>query len=130
METFSMKRLGMAAGAALLGIVMSSAAWAAGDHATVTGYVIDSACTFTHNLNKPVSSECAVTCAKAGSPLVILSDDGIVYWPIGATMPAKSQNERLIPYAGKRVIVNGTVYSKGGSRAVVIERIEAEPARK
>ena len=37
--------------------------------ATVKGYVIDSACTFTKNLKKPISPECAQACAKAGSPL-------------------------------------------------------------
>src|SRR5271154_4751397 len=49
---------------------------------TIKGYVLDSACAFTKNLKKPISAECAVACAKAGSPLVILSDDGIIYWPI------------------------------------------------
>ncbi len=39
---------------------------------TVKGYVIDSACTFTKNLKKPISPDCAKACAKAGSPLVIL----------------------------------------------------------
>ena len=37
---------------------------------TVKGYVLDSACAFTKSLKKPVSSECAVACAKNGSPLL------------------------------------------------------------
>jgi len=49
---------------------------------SVEGYVLDSACAFTKNLEKPISRECALTCAKAGSQLVILSDDGSIYWPI------------------------------------------------
>src|SRR5438874_1729582 len=48
--------------------------------ATVKGYVLDSACAFTKGLKKPVSGECAVACAKAGSPLVILSSAGTIYW--------------------------------------------------
>ena len=95
--------------------------------ATVQGYVIDSACTFVKNLKKPISSECALACAKAGSPLVILGDDGVIYWPISAEMPAAGQNERLIPFAGQRVRVSGRVYQKGGSRAIVIEKIEKAP---
>ncbi|HEY6406799.1 MAG TPA: hypothetical protein VIY29_04955, partial [Ktedonobacteraceae bacterium] len=38
---------------------------------TVEGYVLDSACAFTKNLDKPISRECALSCAKAGSQLVI-----------------------------------------------------------
>src|SRR6266404_2202261 len=49
---------------------------------SVEGYVLDSACAFTKNLEKPISRECALTCAKAGSQLVILGDDGAIYWPI------------------------------------------------
>lgn len=94
-----------------------------GEPATIKGYVIDSACTFVKNLKKPISSECAIACAKAGSPLVILGDDGMIYWPISAEVPAPGQNERLMPFAGQRVTVRGTVYQKGGSRAIVINKI-------
>jgi hypothetical protein len=65
----------------------------AGKSVSVKGYVLDSACAFTKNLKKPVSAECAVACAKAGSPLVILSDDGTIYWPIADTTPSSGQNE-------------------------------------
>ena len=41
-----------------------------GNPRTVRGYVLDSACAFIKNLEKPVSTECALSCAKAGSPLV------------------------------------------------------------
>ena len=97
---------------------------AEGKPATVKGYVIDSACTFVKNLNKPISSECAVACAKAGSPLVILGDNSVIYWPISAEMPAAGQNERLMPFAGQRVTVSGTVYQRGGSHAIVINKVE------
>jgi hypothetical protein len=94
---------------------------------TVRGYVLDSACAFTKNLSKPISADCAVACAKAGSPLVILADDGTIYWPISDTssLPAKSQNDRLMKVAGQRVSAQGTVYTKGGSHAIVIQNIEA-----
>jgi len=97
---------------------------AQGKLTTVKGYVIDSACAFVKDLKKPVSPECAGACAKAGSPLVILADDGVIYWPISAQMPATGQNERLLPFAGRRVVVSGMVYQKGGSRAIVINKVE------
>lgn len=90
---------------------------------TIKGYVLDSACAFTKGLKKPISAECAVACAKAGSPLVILTEDGTIYWPISAAPPAKGQNDRLMPFAGKKVSVQGKVYQRGGSRAVVIASI-------
>ena len=111
---------------AFLVVSASASVQAAEGSVTIKGWVIDSSCTFTHNLKKPVSEECAVKCAKAGSPLVILTDAGTVYWPISSEMPATGQNDRLMEYAGKRVSVTGRVYAKGGSRAVVIEKIEAE----
>jgi hypothetical protein len=92
----------------------------------IKGYVLDSACAFTKGLKKPISAECAVACAKAGSPLVILTDAGTIYWPISDASPAVGQNERLMEFAGKRVSVKGKVYQRGGSRALVIASIEAE----
>jgi hypothetical protein len=102
---------------------------AEGKSATVKGYVLDSACAFTKNLSKPISADCAVACAKAGSPLVILADDGTIYWPISdtTTLPAKGQNDRLMKFAGQKVSAQGSVYAKGNSYAIVIQKIEAAP---
>jgi len=96
----------------------------------VTGWVLDSACAFTQGLKKPISRECAIACAKKASPLVILQDDGTIYWPISESMPAVGQNERLMPFAGKRVTVTGKEFTRGGSRALVIEKIAEASATK
>lgn len=92
---------------------------------TVKGYVLDSACAFTKGLDKPISKQCATSCANAGSPLVILADDGTIYWPIADTTPSSGQNPKLLPYAGDKVTATGKVYQRGGSKAIVIEKIEA-----
>lgn len=113
-----------------LAALFAGEARAAGEHARVKGYVIDSSCTFIKNLKKPISPDCAVACAKAGSPLVIQSDDGMIYWPISGTMPAAGQNDRLMEFAGKKVVATGEIYSKGGSHAIVLEKVEAAPAGK
>ena len=91
----------------------------------VQGYVLDSACAFTKNLTKPISPDCARTCAKAGSPLVILSGNGVIYWPIADSTPSSGQNEKLLPFAGQKVMASGKVFKRGGSTAIVIEKIEA-----
>jgi len=101
-------------------------AWSdSGKSTTVKGYVLDSACAFTKGLKKPISGECATACAKAGSPLVILTDSGAIYWPIADTTPSSGQNDRLLPFAGQRVTVSGKMFQRGGSTALVIEKIDA-----
>jgi hypothetical protein len=101
----------------------------AGKSVSVNGYVLDSACAFTKGLTKPISAQCAQACAKAGSPLVILTDKGDIYWPIADTTPSASQNEKLLPFAGQRVTASGKAYVRGGSTAIVIEKIGAEAAK-
>ena len=71
-----------------------------------------------------------MACAKAGSPLVILTNDGTIYWPIADTTPSSGQNEKLLPFAGQKVVATGKVYQRGGSSALVIEKIEAQAGQK
>jgi hypothetical protein len=109
-------------------VALAAFAWSsdAGKSATVKGYVLDSACAFTKGLKKPISPDCATACAKAGSPLVILADSGTIYWPIADTTPSSGQNDKLLPFAGQKVIASGKVFERGGSTAIVIEKIEAQ----
>src|SRR5438876_8124406 len=109
---------------AFLLVVGALASSDAANTVTVKGYVLDSACAFTKSLKKPISTECATACAKAGSPLVILSSAGAIYWPIADTTPSNSQNDKLLPYAGQNVTVSGKVFQRGGSTAIVISKIE------
>ena len=97
---------------------------------TVKGYVLDSACAFTKSLKKPVSTECAIACAKNGSPLVIMAPSGTIYWPIADTTPSSSQNDKLLPFAGQKVTVTGKVFARGGSMAMVISKIEPQAPSK
>jgi hypothetical protein len=97
------------------------------EHKTVTGWVIDSACAFTKGISKPGDPNCAIACGKSGSPLVIVQDDGVIYWPIEETMPAASQNGRLMPYAGKHVTASGKVFARNGATAIVIDKINNAP---
>jgi type 1 fimbria pilin len=118
-----MRQIRIAVFAVVVTTLVAGTMGAAGKHATVKGYVIDSSCSFTKDLKKPISPDCAVACAKAGSPLVIQADGGTIYLPISSGQPASGQNDKLMPFAGQRVTVSGTVYEKGGARALVIEKI-------
>ncbi len=113
----------MVAAAVLVLTLLALAAENSGKPATVHGYIIDSACAYTRDLKKPISPACAKACAEAGSPLVLLADDGTVYWPIDSGKPAKGQNAKLMGVAGQLVTATGMVYDRGGSKAIVIEKI-------
>lgn len=110
--------------ALMLMVAVVAAGYDAGKPITVKGYVLDSACAFTKGLKQPISRDCAIACAKAGSPLVILTDDGTIYWPIADTTPSSGQNEKLLPFAGQKVTTSGKAFQRGGSSALVIEKIE------
>ena len=125
-------KFGLVSKAVLLALVTVGVLLTAADQPTVTvkGYVLDSACAFTKSLSKPVSKQCAVSCANAGSSLVILAEDGTIYWPIAGTTPASGQNPKLLPFAGDKVTATGRIYERGGSKAIVIDRIELQASQK
>ena len=127
-----MKPIGFVAKAIFFVLLAAGALLKAADAPTVTlkGYVLDSACAFTRGLSKPIGKQCAISCAKAGSPLVILADDGTIYWPIAGTTPSSEQNSKLLPFAGEKVRATGKIYDRGGSKAIVIEKIEPEASQK
>src|SRR5437899_7085068 len=127
-----MKFTAVASKAILVVLLATAVCVSAADTPTVTvkGYVLDSACAFTKGLSKPISKQCATSCANTGSPLVILADDGTIYWPIADTMPSSGQNPKLLPFAGGKVTATGKVYQRGGSKAIVIEKIEAQAAQR
>jgi hypothetical protein len=99
------------------------------EQVSINGWVLDSACAITKGLDKPISRDCALKCAKAGSPLVILADDGNIYWPISDKTPSSGQDERLLPFAGGRVTATGKAYVRGGSHAIVLEKIQASDGK-
>lgn len=101
-----------------------SASLAEGKKATIIGHVYDSACYFTKNISKPISHECAMQCAAAGSPLVIVAEDGTVYLPVDKQMPALGQNFRLAKFGGYKVKATGEVFHRKGANAIVLESIE------
>lgn len=94
--------------------------------ATVEGLVRDIACpiqnleaTATH-----LNMKCLRDCAKAGSPLAILTKDGELYVPISDKMPDEDQRQRLTPFLGKYVRASGIVYERKGTHAIALSQIE------
>lgn len=97
---------------------------ASNDSKKITGYMIDSSCAITKNLAKPIGTECATACARKGSPLMVLSDDGNLYLPVSKTVPSGNQNPKLMKFAGQRVTVTGATFESHGAKGIEIEKIE------
>ncbi len=93
--------------------------------ATIEGLVRDVACPI-QNLDgtaTELSLKCVRDCVRGGSPLVILTKDGHLYFPISAKMPDTDQRQKLMPFVGKYVRASGTVFERMGTRAIVITEI-------
>lgn len=94
--------------------------------ATIEGLVRDVACPI-QNLDGNATNfgrKCVADCVKGGSPLVILTQDGRLYFPISAKMPDKDQRQELMPFVGKYVRAGGFVFERTGTHAIVITGIE------
>jgi hypothetical protein len=93
--------------------------------ASIVGYVRDSGCVHRfHEVVKPLPNGCLEACVRRGSPLVILTKNELVYHPISPEMPDVDVRQKLLPYVGKLVKATGHVYSRGGSNAISLEKIE------
>ena len=92
---------------------------------TVEGLVRDVACPMLNHKSTAThfNMDCALACARAGSPLVILTRKDELYFPITDEMPDASQREKLMPYVGKFVRVTGQVRRRNGTRTIEIKSI-------
>lgn len=93
--------------------------------ATIEGLLRDIACPI-QNLDgnaTHLSMKCALDCVRAGSPIAILTKEGDLYLPISDKMPDYTQKQKLMPFVGKFVRVNGIVFERNGTDAIVITEI-------
>jgi len=92
----------------------------------VEGLLRDVACPIQNLDSKPtnMSRKCVQDCVKGGSPLVILTQDGRLYFPISAKMPDTDQRQQLMPFVGKYVRASGIVFERTGTHAIVITEIK------
>ncbi len=102
------------------------------ENQSVSGLVRDIACPIQNHesTSKKFNLNCAVQCARRGSPLAILTDDGTMYLPISDSMPDTDQRAKLMPFIGKYVHVRGDVYERNDLHAIVIKDIKEDPTVK
>jgi len=91
---------------------------------TVRGYVRDVACLMQYKEALKPTNDCAAMCARAGSPLVVISKRGTIYTPISGSIPDTSQRETLMPFVGNFVEITGEMFERSGMKALVIQQIK------
>jgi len=68
--------------------------------------------------------DCVTKCAKAGSPLGLLTKEGIIYVPLTQSMPDTGQ-QQLLPFVGKYVQATGREFLRNGVHGIEIKEIHA-----
>ena len=94
-----------------------------GDAVTLKGEVVDLWCYLEGGDKGADHKQCAVTCAKAGNPIALLSEKGDIYILVGIKDhdPAK---DMLIEKMADNVTVEGTLVKKGGVQAIYVTSIK------
>lgn len=89
---------------------------------TITGEVIDLFCYATRDARGKEHSQCASSCIKANVPMGVLTDEGVMYFPLRADhKPANPLFENL---GGEKVKLTGSVYEKHGAKFIVVNSVE------
>jgi hypothetical protein len=93
---------------------------------TIEGAVRDLACPVQNPDGSATSFslKCTLDCVRHGSPIIILTKTGLIYFPISADMPDSSQREKMMPFVGKYVQATGAVFERNGTRAIAITQIK------
>ena len=111
------------------GLVLSLSASAFAATQTITGRLIDQTCYKANKANTGLDHKmpedtpgCAVTCAKMGLPVALLTDDGKVYTVTGDL--AGSNNAKLVPHMSHKVELTGDVTQKGGTLTIAATNLK------
>lgn len=93
---------------------------------TIEGAVRDLACPVQNPAGTATNFDlkCTRDCVRHGSPIIILTKDGFIYFPISADMPDSSQRAKMMPFVGKYVQATGAVFERKGTHAIAITEIK------
>jgi len=112
------------AGLTVVALVLALSASSFGATQTISGQLIDQSCYKMNNSNTGVDhkmpsgdvKDCAITCAKMGRPVALLTADGKVYTVTGDL--AANNNAKLVPHMSHRVELTGDVSETGGTMTI------------
>src|SRR5512142_2488600 len=116
-----MKRVSALGGIVALACLM--AVPVAAETKTVKGEVIDVKCYTKDNTQKGADhADCALSCAKKGGPVGVLTEDGTVYVITGNY--TADNNKKILPFVAKNVSVTGNVGEADGQKTIAATKIE------
>ena len=93
-------------------------------NAEIVGRVVDLSLWMQKGTKGTDDAKLVGDCAAAGDPLVIVTGNGRIYYPVSKTMPASPVGtEWLSDYCARKVRVTGTTIARGESRAIVISKV-------
>src|SRR5262245_25284403 len=94
-----------------------------GEHATITGEVVDMWCYLEGGDRGPAKKDCATACAKAGNPIGVLDSKGSLYVAAGLKDHQPAQT-LLLNKMSDQVTVTGTLVKKAGVQMIYIESVK------
>ena len=117
-----MRRVFAIVGTAALAAAISTAVFA--DATTVKGEVIDVQC-YTKNPENigAAHEDCALSCAKRGAKMGVLTEDGV--YVLAGDYTAEN-NKKLLPFVAKVVTVTGEVTEQDGQKTINAAKIETQ----
>src|SRR5436190_22991050 len=87
---------------------------------TVKGQLVDQEC-YQREKKVDADASCAVTCAKSGKPVALLTADGRVYEVTGSL--AANKNAKLVGHILHSVEITGNVTDKNGKLAIAADSL-------
>ncbi|MGH2575492.1 MAG: hypothetical protein ACRDFC_07315 [Ignavibacteria bacterium] len=93
-----------------------------GDEITLIGEVVDANCYLHGGMKGNDHKQCAIACAKAGAPLAILTDEGVLYFPI--VSEGKNPNKDFMEHIAAKVEVKGQYYSYSGTKGIFVSSVK------
>jgi hypothetical protein len=120
----------MFAGLTAAAFVIALGAPALAKTETVKGQIVDESCYkmdksntgVDHKMPKGDTKDCAISCAKAGRPMAILTADGKVY-ELGGGLAAE-KNAKIVPHVGHTVEVTGDVMDHDGKMMIMADSLK------
>jgi hypothetical protein len=98
---------------------------------TVKGQIVDVSCYNMdkannagkdHKMPKGDTTDCAISCAKGGRPMALLTSDGKVYELTGGL--AAEKNAKIVPHVAHTVEVTGDVTEKDGKMMIAADALK------
>lgn len=91
---------------------------------SVTGHLEDSFCYMSMGAHGASHQKCAIGCAKAGIPVVLVQDKTDNYYVLLPPKNAQPLPASVIDKMEDEVTVTGQEYSKGGVRFLTVESVK------